>query len=58
MNIEDLEAKLNTIEETIGKLKELVGDAKMCKSEITKALIASAIKKYAASMPDLKQTED
>ena len=54
MNIEEIENKVNTLEETIGKMKELVSDAKVCSSDITKALITSALKKYAASVSDFK----
>lgn len=54
MNIEEIESKLNAIEELTKKLRELVSDAKVCKSEVTKMLISSAIKKYAASMPKIE----
>jgi len=54
MNIEDIESRLNSLEETIGKLKELIADAKVCSSDITKTLITSAVKKYAASISDFK----
>ena len=54
MNIEEIENKLNAVEETVNKLKELLADAKVCSSEITKMLISSAIKKYAASISDFK----
>ena len=54
MNIEEIESKLNALEETIGKVKDLVADAKVCTSEITKTLISSAVKKYAASIADFK----
>ena len=54
MNIEEIESKVNTLEETINKMKELVSDAKVCSSDITKALITSALKKYAASIADFK----
>ena len=54
MNIEEVERKLNSLEETIGKLKELVADAKVCSSEITKTLILSAVKKYASTISDFK----
>jgi hypothetical protein len=54
MNIEEIESKVNTLEETINKMKELVSDAKVCSSDITKALITSALKKYAASVSDFK----
>lgn len=54
MNIEEIETKINALEETIGKLKELIADAKVCSSDITKTLISSAIKKYATSISDFK----
>ena len=54
MNIEEIETQINALEETIGKLKELIADAKVCSSDITKTLISSAIKKYATSISDFK----
>ena len=54
MNIEEVEGNMNYLEETIGKLKELVADAKVCSSEITKILIFSAVKKYASAISDFK----
>lgn len=54
MNIEDVETKLNSLEDTISKIKELIVDAKVCSSEITKTLISSAIKKYSTSISDFK----
>ncbi len=54
MNIEEVETKVNGLEDTIGKLKELLADAKVCSSEITKTLILSAMKKYAASIADFR----
>lgn len=54
MNIEEVENKVNSLDEAVAKLKELVADAKVCQSEITKALILSAIKKYAASISEFK----
>lgn len=54
MNIEEVEAKLATLEETVAKVKALVADAKVCSSEITKTLISSAVKKYAAAISDFK----
>lgn len=54
MNIEEVEAKLTTLEETVAKVKALVADAKVCSSEITKTLISSAVKKYAAAISDFK----
>ena len=54
MNIEEIENKLNGLEEIVQKMQELIADAKVCSSEITKTLIFSAIKKYAASVSDFK----
>lgn len=54
MNIEDIENKLNNLEETVKKMKELVTDAKVCSSDIAKTLILSAVKKYAATISDFK----
>lgn len=54
MNIEEVETKIEEVEKTITKIKELLADAKVCSSEITKTLISSAIKKYASSLSDFK----
>lgn len=54
MNIEEVEKKLEELEKTVVKVKELVADYKVCTSEITKALVTSAVKKYAASISDFK----
>ena len=54
MNIEEIESKLSSIEETVSKVRELLADAKVCTSDITKMLISSAVKKYAASISDFK----
>lgn len=54
MNIEEIENRLNSLEETVGKLKELLADAKVCSSDITKTLITSAVKKYASTISDFK----
>lgn len=54
MNIEEVEGKLKSLDDTVQKLKELLADAKVCSSEITKMLISSAMKKYAASIADFK----
>lgn len=54
MNVEEIIAKTEEAEKIISKIKELAADAKVCSSDITKTLITSAIKKYAASMPDFK----
>ena len=55
MNIEELEAKIEDFEKTVSKVKELIADFKVCTSEITKTLVASAVKKYIATLPDFKQ---
>lgn len=54
MNIDEIETRIEEIEKTISKIKELVADMKVCSSDITKALINSALKKYMAMMPDTK----
>ena len=54
MNIEETENRLNKLEETIAKMKELISDAKICSSDITKKLIASALDKYAAVISEFK----
>ena len=54
MNIEELENKMNALEDTISKMKDLLADLKICNSDITKTLISSAIKKYAATIADFK----
>ena len=54
MNIDEVEAKVEEAEKALSKIKELIADMKVCSSEISKNLIASAVKKIAASFPDLK----
>ena len=54
MNIEEIEKKIEEVDKVVAKVKELIADAKVCSSDITKALIASAIKKYAAAISDFK----
>lgn len=54
MNIAEIETKIEEAENTISKIKELVADAKLCTSEITKALISSAVRKYASTLADFK----
>lgn len=54
MNINEVEAKIEEVENTIVKIKELIADAKVCNSEITKTLISSAVKKYAATISEFK----
>lgn len=56
MNIEEIENKLNKLEETVSKMKELISDAKICSSEITKKLISNALDKYAAVISEFKLT--
>ena len=55
MNIEELEAKIEDLDKILSKVKDLIADFKVCKSDITKTLVASAIKKYVSTLPDLKQ---
>ena len=54
MNIEDIENKIEDIEKVVIKVKELIADYKICSSDITKALISSAVKKYALSISEFK----
>ena len=54
MNIEDIENKIEDIEKVDIKVKELIADYKICSSDITKALISSAVKKYALSISEFK----
>lgn len=54
MNIEEIETKIASLEDTLGKVKALVADAKICNSEITRALISSAVKKYATAISEFK----
>ena len=54
MNIEEIETKITALEETVGKIKELIADAKICNSDITKTLISSVVKKYAASISEFR----
>ena len=54
MNIEEVEKKLEELEKTMSKVKELVADYKVCSSEIIKALVTSAVKKYAVVISDFK----
>ena len=55
MNIEDIEAKIEDLEKTVSKVKELIADFKVCTSDITKTLVTSAVKKYLSTLPDFKQ---
>ena len=54
MNIEEVEKKLEELDKAVSKVKELIADYKVCSSDITKALVTSAVKKYAASISDFK----
>ena len=54
MNIEEIENKLNSLEDVIIKMKSLVADAKVCSSDITKTLISGALKKYVTAISDFK----
>ena len=54
MNINEIESKVEEAEKTLSKMKELIADAKICTSDITKTLIMSAVKKYAAAFSDFK----
>ena len=54
MNIEEIEQKLGQLDDLVIKMKELVADAKVCSSEITKSMIFTAIKKFAANVSDFK----
>lgn len=54
MNLQEVEDKIEELEKTIAKIKELVADMKVCSSEITKTLVASAIKKYATTISEFK----
>lgn len=48
--VEEIETKVEELEKTIAKIKALIADSKVCSSDITKALIANALKKYAVSI--------
>lgn len=54
MNIQEVEEKIEEVEKTLAKIRELIADMKVCSSEITKTLVASAIKKYATTISDFK----
>ena len=54
MNFEEVEKSIANIDSSISKIKELLADAKICNSDITKTLISSAIKKYASIVADFK----
>ena len=54
MNIEKLETDIHMVEQNVVKIRELASDLKVCGSGITKALIQSAIKKYAGEIGNFK----
>ena len=43
MNFEEIEQNIVNVENAVAKIKELVADAKVCQSEITKTLIVSKV---------------
>lgn len=57
MDIDKIDSRLNAAETAISKIKELLADAKICNSEITKTLILSAMKKYSMALSDFKIEE-
>jgi hypothetical protein len=56
MNIdtEHIESKLAELNDLIAKTSALLHDSKICESDITKTLIASAVKKYVGAISDFK----
>lgn len=50
----NIESQLNDLSELISKVTALLNDNKVCSSEITKSLIASAVKKYVNAISDFK----
>lgn len=58
MNIEEIESKIASVEDAVAKLKELVSDAKVCTSSLTKTMISSAINKYMAVLAATVKQED
>lgn len=58
MNIEAIEQQLVAIEEALPKIKEIIADVKSCNSEISKTILASAIKKFSTPIVDFKFTGD
>ena len=54
MNIEAIEQQLIAIEESLPKLKAIVGDVKACNSEISKTILMSAIKKFSNPIVEFK----
>lgn len=57
MNIELVESQLAAIEEALPKLKAVLADIKNCNSDISKTILASAIKKFSAPIVDFKLFE-
>lgn len=53
-DIETIESQLNSLNDLIAKTTALINDSKICSSDITKSLIASAVKKYANAISEFK----
>jgi hypothetical protein len=53
-DVTSIEPKLTELTDLISKITALINDSKICESEITKALIANAVKKYASAISDFK----
>jgi hypothetical protein len=49
-----IETKIAELTELISKTTALINDSKVCSSDITKSLIASAVKKYIIAISDFK----
>lgn len=54
MNTEIIEKQLTDLNDMLTKTMALINDSKVCSSDITKSLIASAVKKYANAISDFK----
>lgn len=54
MNIEAIEQQLVAVEEALPKLKAVIGDVKVCNSDISKTILMSAIKKISTPLVDFK----
>lgn len=50
----NIESQLGDLSDLINKVTSLLNDNKVCSSEITKSLIASAVKKYVNAISDFK----
>lgn len=50
----NIESQLSDLSDLINKVTSLLNDNKVCSSEITKSLIASAVKKYVNAISDFK----